>query len=511
VDVSAFLPIRPAPRVVFDQLAERADDVRFYVRTDGNWQPVTWQAFADRIRDVALFLADRGFEPGDRAAIFAHNSVDWAATALGIQAAGGVMVPIYPASTPEQIDYVVGHSGAKIVFTAEADANVSCDTARLGTAPSAPGRDAELSAMIEAIDLERPGLMLYTSGTSGNPKGVPLTHRNVGANAADWLVSNAPLLELGAVDLLWLPMSHIFGFGELCTGNTLGYITYLCTPKEVVELLPEVKPSVFMSVPAYWEKLAKMAAAPDRESEQRAFDAATGGKMRFCLSGGAGLKREVKELFHRCGALILEGYGLTETSPTLTINKPADFRFDTVGKPLGSVELKLADDGEIFARGPNVFSGYHDDPVATREAFTDDGWFKTGDVGRFTDEGFLQIVDRKKDILVTAGGKNVPPANIEVRFRDDPSIEHVVVYGDGKKYLVAAVWLGDDGSPDPNTYVQSRIDVVNSGLARFETIKKFCIVDEPLTVENGMLTASLKLRRKKIYERYRGELEALYA
>src|SRR5579863_1649489 len=199
-----------------------------------------------------------------------------------------------------------------------------------------------------------------------------------------------------------------------------------------------------MSVPSLWEKLAT-AAMGGATSESRAerLAAVTGARLRFCLSGGAGLKREIKELLYELGVLVIEGYGLTETSPTLTLNRPDAFRFDTVGKPLPSVELKLAEDGEIMARGPTVFGGYHKDPVATQEAFTHDGWFKTGDVGRFTDDGFLQIVDRKKDILVTAGGKNVPPANIEQRFADDPFLAHVVVYGEGKKYLVAGVWLNE--------------------------------------------------------------------
>jgi long-chain acyl-CoA synthetase len=189
------------------------------------------------------------------------------------------------------------------------------------------------------------------------------------------------------------------------------------------------------------------------------------------------------------------------------------------------VELKLAEDGEILARGPNVFSGYHKDPAATREAFTDDGWFKTGDVGRFTEDGFLQIVDRKKDILVTAGGKNVPPANIELRFRDDPFLANVVVYGDSKKYLVAGVWLNEAAIEAhlkemgvlPHAYeearralVQKRIDAVNATLASYETIKRFAIMSEPLTVEGGLLTASLKIRRKKIYEVFRNVFEGLY-
>jgi long-chain acyl-CoA synthetase len=351
--------------------------------------------------------------------------------------------------------------------------------------------------------------MLYTSGTSGNPKGVPLTHRNVGQNGADWLLCNAPVLEEGDRDLLWLPMSHIFGFGELCAGNLLGWETYLATPANVLELLPSVAPHVFMSVPAYWEKIARAIASQD--DKQLALRRVTGGHLRFCLSGGAGLKVEIKEQLQACGVLIIEGYGLTETSPTLTLNRPDAFRFDSVGKPLPSLELKLDVDGEILARGPNVFSGYFKDPAATAAAFTDDGWFRTGDVGRWTEDGFLQIIDRKKDILVTAGGKNVPPANIEAKFVDDPVIERVVVYGDARPYLVAAVWMRSDVPTEERAVLAAkRIDAINAELARYETIKKYFVADLPLTVEDGTLTSSLKLRRKIVYDRLRASFEALY-
>ena len=374
---------------------------------------------------------------------------------------------------------------------------------------------------MNAVPLEQPGLMLYTSGTTGHPKGVPLTHANVAANGRDWLECNAPLLDEGAVDILWLPMSHIFGFGEMCLGNTLGWVSFMSDPREVLERLPEVRPQVFMSVPSHWEKLATPALQQsDRAARKAAILAATGGRMRFCLSGGAGLKREVKEVFWEAGVLVIEGYGLTETSPTLTLNRPNAFRFDTVGKPLPSVQLKLAEDGEILARGPNVFSGYHKDPDATKDMFTADGWLKTGDVGRFTEDGFLQIVDRKKDILVTAGGKNVPPANIEVRFAGDPLIANVVVYGDGKKYLVCAIWPNEDavlaalgGAWDDakaHALFAERVAAVNRDLASFETIKKLAVVRTPLTVDNGMLTASLKVKRKKVIETFRGAFEALY-
>jgi long-chain acyl-CoA synthetase len=222
------------------------------------------------------------------------------------------------------------------------------------------------------------------------------------------------------------------------------------------------------------------------------------------------LKREVKEFFLTNGVLIIEGYGLTETSPTLTLNRPDAYRFDTVGKPLPSVELRLADDGEILAKGANVFAGYHDDADATREAFTSDGWFKTGDVGRFTPDGFLQIIDRKKDILVTAGGKNVPPVNIEMRFAGDPLVSNVVVYGDGKRYLVAGVWVTEPATEATWAKVKERVDRVNASLASYETIKRVFVEDRPLTVDGGMLTASLKVRRKKVYEAFRDRFESLY-
>lgn len=574
MDVTKFLEPKIAPQVVFDSLAERRSRVRFLVPQGDDWRAVTWGAFARQIQHAALYLGTV-MKPGDRGAIFAPNRVEWMSAALAIQAVGGVMVPIYPANTAEQAAYVIEHSDARVVFVdtpallgrlfeawetcAQVASIVLLDdaldaaqvlaglrakgkrvpgytevAARLTTWSRATAHGAALAAedarlferRMREVSLDQPGMMLYTSGTSGNPKGVPLTHRNVAVNGADWLRCNGPLVDEGAVDLLWLPMSHIFGFGEACLGNTLGFTTYLTDPLSVMARLPEVRPGVFMSVPSVWEKLAMSAMhEPDLERQKAALAAVTGGHLRFCLSGGAGLKREVKEFFHRCGLLIIEGYGLTETSPTLTLNRPDAFRFDTVGKVLPSVEVRLAEDGEILARGPSVFGGYHKDPAATREAFTDDGWFKTGDVGRFTDDGFLQIIDRKKDILVTAGGKNVAPANIEQRFADEPLIAHVVVYGDGQRYLVAGVWPNQAAldahldaqkvAPEARAeatraLLQQRIDRVNAELASYETIKKFVVLDAPLTVEGGLLTATMKVRRKKVNETFGQKIAALY-
>lgn len=574
MDVTPYLALRTAPQVLFDHLDERRSRPRFMLPTpDGDWRAVTWGNFARQVREVGSFLAAGDIRPGDRGAVFAPNRVEWASAALAIQAAGGVMVPIYPASTAEQAAYVASHSDARVVFVDTPAllarifeywagyeevqriitlddgldvARVLADLRAMGrSAPSdawaqrrvmtwsearAAGaardkeRPGEFERVLREVDYDAPAMMLYTSGTSGNPKGVPLSHRNVGSNTQDWLRNNASILPEKGVDVLWLPMSHIFGFGEMGLGNLLGFTTYMSDPATVLARLPEVHPDVFMSVPAYWEKLAMQAqAAGDLDAQRAKLREITGGRLQFCLSGGAGLKREIKEFFHQHGVLIIEGYGLTETSPTLTLNRPDRFRFDTVGVPLPSVELQLADDGEILAKGPNVFRGYHKDEAATREAFTHDGWFKTGDVGRWTDDGFLQIIDRKKDILVTAGGKNVPPANIEVRFADDPLVAHVVVYGDGKRYLVAGVWLNDaevtarfgaahsaERDAAVKAAVQHSIDRVNAQLASYETIKRFAVLEEPLTVNAGLLTASLKVRRKKVYEHFRARFEALY-
>ncbi len=575
LDLSQFEEIKPAPRAVFDRLAERSSRVRFMVPDGEDWSAVTWGAYARRIRAISRYLTGIGFAFGERGAVYANNRVDWMVASMAIQAAGGTLVPVYPASTAAQAGYVVKHGDVTVLFVEAGELfkrvletwNELDGVRRVvvyGAAPDVPAalralkdrgkpvpdvedverrivtfdtalasgaaRDRDepkaFDATLSEVKNDHVGLMLYTSGTTGNPKGVPLTYDNVGNNGRDWMRNFAPLLEEGYVDLLWLPMSHVFGFGEACIGDALGWTSYLADPATAMKRLPEVRPDVFFSVPAYWEKLAQAAMTETESEKQRArLRDVTGGRLKFCLSGGAGLKREVKELFYKHGMLVLEGYGLSEASPTLTLNRPNDFRFDSVGKPIATVELRLAEDGEILAKGPNVFRGYHKDPEATKEIFDEDGWLKTGDVGRFTDDGFLQIIDRKKEILVTAGGKNVPPANIEQRFADDSLFSHVVVYGDGKKYLVAGVWLDPErlaeriaaANADADArdraaadLVSASVERVNVELAKFEQIKRFKIMTTPLTVAGGFLTSTLKVRRKKVYEAFGRELESLY-
>lgn len=557
---------------------ELRDRPRFMVpagREDGagateEWTPVTWADLSARVQRLGSFLLDRGVDRGVNVAVLCNTRLEWGVAALGLLAARGSLVPVYPTSTPEHLAHILGHSeaAALVVETPEHLARVLSvwDRVRVRTIVTVepmdvqqlareagldPAAIASLTFPLEqaeqlgaaslqgaprrvldrtaAIQLDDVAYLVYTSGTTGLPKGVPLTHRNVGVSGADWMEVNSHLIREGDVDLLWLPMSHLYGLGELCLGNQVGFTTYLSDPLHALLHMPRVRPHVFMSVPAYWEKLMQLARGTAEEpSEQHAaLTKLTGGRLRFCLSGGAGLAREVKDFFFAAGLLIIEGYGLTECSPNLTFNRHDDFDFDTVGKPVPSVELRLAHDGEILARGDNVFAGYFKDPGATAAVFDDEGWFHTGDLGRWTDDGFLQIVGRKKEILVTAGGKNIPPVNIEQRFKDFPLVTHVMVHGDGKKYLTALVDIDDAvaverlraaGVPadEPRrsdvvrAWVQQCIDQVNQGLARHETIKAFCIAPEPLTVESNLLTPTLKLRRNNITARHGEMLEALY-
>lgn len=581
LDMSLFQEVFPGPRVLFESVQKYGPATpRFFVPDGaGDWDVVTWGAFEQRVEDLGLFLAHHGLKAGTQGAILSTNSIDWLAAGMAIQATGAALVPIYPSTTPEGCVYIVEHSDAEIVFVEPAllgkllhavphapklrrivlmgdvaDAAQGIAAARAagvdvrgatlhdmltpidiaaaqGRAVAAEAPDA-YRTMLHAIDVHAPGAIIYTSGTTGRPKGVVLTHYNVGISAKDWLTNNQSIIAEGWTDTLWLPFSHVYGWGEFGLGNALGFQTYMSDPKSVMAELPVVRPHVFMSVPAYWEKLylAAIAAGEDKATQIAHLKAITGGRLSFCLSGGAGLKREVKEFFYEAGLLIIEGYGLTEASPTLTMNRPDDFDFSSVGKPFPSVELKLAEDGEILAKGPNVFGGYYKNPEATKDTFTADGWLLTGDVGRINERGFLQIVDRKKDILVTAGGKNVPPANIEIKFADDPYIAHCAVYGDGKKYLTALLvpeydalnaWAAKRGidtndrdallaHPDVQALIADSVAKANAQLARFETIKKWVVHPRPFTVEEGFLTASLKLRRRQVFAALGDAMEALY-
>ncbi len=537
----------------------------------GQWKAVTWGEMARRIECIAAFLIGRGVNKDLKAAVLAATRLEWGLAGLGLLAARGVLVPVYPSLAGDPLTHILSHSDTRVLFLENAEQldrvlrvwdSLAIETlvvfdpvdarARALAAGLDPDRLAAqtfslrqaesigadvlrrepglVEERVASLRLDDVGLLVYTSGTTGMPKGVLLTHRNVGVNGEDWVTVNGPLLHEGDLDILWLPMSHIFGWGQFCLGNQLGFLTYFSGPAKALEHLAALSPNVFMSVPAYWEKLAQAARAVPGNEQARCAELhrLTGGRLTFCLSGGAGLGRDVKEFFKAAGIMIIEGYGLTECSPTLTMNRVDDYDFDSVGKPFPRVRIRLAPDGEILAKGENVFAGYYKDEAATAAMFDAEGWLKTGDLGCFNERGFLRIIGRKKEILVTSGGKNIPPQNIELRFRNDSLISQVVVYGDGKKYLTALVDINEQtaraflaeagelesgsirGHPLIRRLVGERIAEVNRGLAPFETIKDFVIAAEPLTVESGMLTPSLKIRRARVYESHRAALESLY-
>ena len=567
---------------ILKKAEEKASSCRFKVSDDGiQWKDITWgEFFASASKTYHYLSRSSGISAGTKIAIFANTRVEWAYADMAIRLCYGVFVPVYFSNTPAQAAYIINHSDSEILFTELLQLqkvlkiwkeipgikkvilfdNVTSIETELEKFNQHSPEKLTLKEVTERlvfldevyklgeeimeknpIDINRtaqtirhgdPAAIIYTSGTTGMPKGVMLTHENLEKNAEDWIKTLNNLMPHKRIDLLWLPTSHIFGWGELGLGNVLDFVTYFATSRNVLSLMPFVKPTIFMSVPAYWEKLylESKLASTNKEDQFQKLRELTGGQLSFCLSGGAGLERELKEFFYEAGLLIIEGYGLTECSPTLTMNSKDDFDFDTVGKPFPRVQLTIAEDGEILAKGPNIFQGYYKDAEATKEAFNKDGWFKTGDIGEWTELGFLKIKGRKKEIIVTSGGKNIAPQLIEAMFKEDQYIEHIVLYGNEKKYITALVTLKENAVNDYakfhgiafNNYkdlidsqeihqlIQSRIDLVNNDLASFETIKKFYISEAHLTVEAGFITPSLKLRRNIIYEKFQNELERLY-
>jgi long-chain acyl-CoA synthetase len=560
--------------------------IRFHVPNgQGGFVPVTWGEYLARSRAVALCLNELGVGAGDKVAVFATTRIEWSYCCAGIEACRAVFVPVYFSSTAKQTHFIVEHSDSKVLFTELAllprvlerwrdydklervvvwDLEDSAQLEQLVDGANAlnpalelslgdvawrvlpfstvldggfalahtnPYKLAEMVARMQPSDV---AAIIYTSGTTGDPKGVVLTGENLAASTRSWYAVLAHAFPpLGQRrDILWLPVSHMSGWGILGQGTLFDYETWLSNPLELLALLPKVKPTMLLSVPAYWEKMYAAARAASNETSEQyaALHRITGGELSFLLSGGAGLETEVKQFFYDAGIQMIEGYGLTECAPNVTMNRLDDFDFESVGKPVPNVEVRLAEDGEVLVRGENVFGGYYKQPEQTREVLDDEGFFHTGDLGAWTDRGFLRFVGRKKEIIVTAGGKNVAPAAIESKFAGRPHVEHAVVYGDERKYLVALITpneatlrsqakkLGIQKSsldellkePAVIELVQKQVDAVNGQLARFETIKKFYLHPGQLTVEEGHLTPSLKLRRKNVWQRFSKELDALY-
>ncbi len=606
-------PSQPGARNLVELLVARAADAArtaALYKVEGRWVEVSWGAVLEQVRRVSAGLVARGVKPGERVALFADTSLQWVVCDLAISAARAITVPIYPSSTADEVRYILGHSGAVLLFV-DGDASDGRQAGRLSRvrerledcpglravavfdagAVKTGGRETPLGALVEegaalheahpqdfaqrvaAVGADDPCCIIYTSGTTGNPKGVVLTHGNWAYEAEAARASG--VMAPGDRVMLSLPLAHAFAQAAKAAWLSLGFeLAFAESQQALVADLGEVRPTILPSVPRLFEKLyggvlTRTTSAPgvqgamgrwafrqfDGYVEARvrerteaplgfglarrlvfdrrvrpAVDAKLGGRMRLLVSGAAPLSRKVAYFFELIGLPVLEGYGLTETSGGATINPPGRAKFGTVGRPLPGTELRLAPDGEILLRGPGVMRGYLDDPAATLEALEPDGWLHTGDIGELDADGYLRITDRKKDIIVTAGGKNVAPQNIEAELKAFPLVSHAMVYGDRRPYLVALICVAEDAGrrlvagrgaavgnyaelsrrPEVREAVQAVVERVNAELPPYATLKHFALMDHDFTQESGELTPTLKVKRKVCTRRYAELLDGLY-
>jgi long-chain acyl-CoA synthetase len=553
------------------QLTARAHPDRCALRLKGDEFSISWAEYADRVRRTAAGLAGLGLGRGDAMGIMLTNRPEFHWFDSAALHLGAIPFSIYNTYAPEQIEYQLGDAGARIVVTEKAFADRIRGVEHVivvddgGEVESLAPDDFDFEATWRAVEPEDILTLIYTSGTTGPPKGVQLTHANLtaGINGFDQVIA---FPDDGRV-VSWLPMAHIAE--RACSHYLpmfLGFTTTCCPdPRQVVAYLPEVKPTWFFAVPRIWEKLkaaieAGVAAEQD-EAKKRATEWALAvglkkvraeqageevpeelaqehakadelvlSKVRARLGldqvesvnvGAAPTPREVIEFFHAIGVPLAELWGMSETTGYGACNPPEKIKIGTVGPPAPGAEIRLADDGEVLIRGPFVTPGYRNQPEKTREAIDDEGWLHTGDVGEFDADSYLKIVDRKKELIINAAGKNMSPANIEAKVKaSSPLIGQVVAIGDGKPYNVALITLDPDVGPGfieqngreaVQAEVQRGVDAANEQLARVEQIKKFTILDEEWQPGGDELTPTMKLKRKPIHEKYAEEIDALYA
>lgn len=577
----------------------KADAYRYPVGTE--WKGISYTQVLSTVQEVAGGLRALGLARGSRAAILSENRPEWAFADWGCLSAGVEDIPIYATLIPSQVAYILENSEARVVFVSTPDQLEKVQEARK-EAPDVKavvvfdppshqelpddvlsweaflqrGRSEIQGETIEAFRAEalsaRPGdvaTILYTSGTTGDPKGVMLTHNNLGSNVR----AARQALRTGPDDLTlsFLPLSHVFqrmvDYLLFNTGCTIAYARSLETVAEDLKL---VRPTLCVSVPRLYEKVynkvtsatgvkgflvqwaREVGDAWTEESQAgrtpgpilklvyavadrlvfKKIRAAVGGRLNFFVSGGAPLSPDIARFFYAAGVPILEGYGLTETSPVTNVNTLKHFRIGTVGKPVPGTEIRIAEDGEILVRGPQVMKGYLNNPEATREAISEDGWFRTGDIGVLDDDGYLKITDRKKDIIVTAGGKNIAPQPIENRVKLNRYVEQAVMLGDRRKFpcilLVPAfpvleAWAKDAGVaagggkeallslPATQELLMKEVQSELDDFANYEAPKKIGLLTQEFTIEDGSLTPTQKIRRKIVERRYQSLIDAFYA
>jgi long-chain acyl-CoA synthetase len=559
----------------------------------GFWTDVTASQFSGEVIAVAKGLIAAGIEPGDRVALMSHTRYEWTLIDYAIWTAGAVTVPVYETSSAEQAEWILSDSGARACFVETASYGdiissfrdrvpalshvwrIDSDLDSLRAAGADVGDEVvtERAAAAGAADL---ATVIYTSGTTGRPKGCELTHENLLSDVRNAFLG--PLTLVAAAQnpgtLLFLPLAHVFAriiqVGCLEGGIVLGHCGDL---NALLPALASFRPTFILAVPRVFEKVynsAEQKAISEKKgaifsratdaaiaysralddpggrpsfglrAQHAVFDrlvygklrAALGGRAEYAVSGGAALSERLSHFFRGIGLTVLEGYGLTETTAAATVNRPDRNKIGTVGQPLPGVGIKIADDGEILIGGKNVFPGYWHNEAATKEVFTEDGWFATGDIGELDEEGFLKITGRKKEMIVTAGGKNVAPAVLEDRLRSHALISQCMVVGDGKPFVSALItldpealgpWKERHGKPadatvaalrdDPDLVadVQAAVDDANQAVSRAECIRKFRILDVDFTQEAGQLTVKLGIRRSVLMKDFAADIDALYS
>jgi long-chain acyl-CoA synthetase len=546
----SFVPLesRTAPALWRYVLEQRRPTPAYLEETPDGWRDVSWNEAARRVDALGRSLLARGIRRGDAVAVLSRTRLEWLLLDWAIMSIGAVVVGLYPTNTAAECGYILRHSEAVLAFV-EDDEQLE----KLSTVFDRPVvRLDELDAFERGAGDDEPepvaeddlATLIYTSGTTGPPKGCMLSHKNLVTAAIR--VRNT-LQDENDVVLLFLPMAHSFARiahqGASFHGSTLALVS---DAARVPEALQRTRPTILPAVPRVYEKIhANVVGEIERSSpvkraigrwalrvgatkspsslQGRIADALVlkkvrerlGGRIRIGISGAAPLGVDVLEFFRSLNMLVIEGYGLTETSSSLSVNDPDDYRFGTVGRAVDGCEIRIEDDGEILVRSDTVFQGYFKDPQATAEVFTEDGFFRTGDVGEIDADGFVKITDRKKDIIITAGGKNIAPQNLENALKASRFVSQALVIGDRRPYVTALItldWAEVNGSGrDAQALVQELVDAVNRDRVRVEQIKRFSILPRDFTQEAGELTPTLKLRRRVVQEHFGDEIEKLYA
>jgi long-chain acyl-CoA synthetase len=563
---------RTIPRLWRDAVTANRTGAAYLVEAEpGRWREVSWDEAARAVGEIANGLLALGIRKGDAFGIVSRTRLEWILFDVALAHVGAITAPVYPSSSDREAAYVLEHSEAVGALVEDEAQREKVEPLRLahvltldtldelraeGIAFARENPDA-LAAAQAAIDEDDLYTYIYTSGTTGPPKGCMIRHRNYYSMTA--CIERIEDLSLGDdLMLLYLPLAHNFGRLMSLWGAYAGFTIAFCPdPYAVVDVLPQVRPTLLPSVPRVYEKahtavVSRLEEAPGPRRRLAAWaigvgrrvgdlrrrqkpvprslalqhrladrlvyskvKARFGGRLRLGISGGAPLAKEIGEFFFALDIPILEGWGLTECTTAAAVNRPSRFKFGTVGPAMPGFEVKADDDGELLILSDTIFAGYLKDEAATRAVMTEEGWLRSGDVGAIDAEGFVTITDRKKDIIVTAGGKNLAPQNIENALKTSRWVSQVLVIGDRRPYVTALVTLDEaevaKANGDIHALVQQAVDDVNRELSRFEQIKRFAIVPREFSAEEGEVTPTLKLKRRVIEERFASEIEELYS